>query len=107
MALQGPTATATERSGPLLTSEGLPVGHAYAYSGDPSWVMMDVVDPGFTGVYHCELQLADGAIVTAGSVAVHNGAGEWARFVRAQGDQLRRAVLVTSTGVPVATATFS
>lgn len=107
VALQGPTATATERSGPLLTSEGLPVGHAYAYSGDPSWVMMDVVAPGFTGVYHCELQLADGAIVSAGSVAVHDGTGEWARFVRAQGDQLRRAILVTSTGVPVATATLS
>ena len=107
VALQGPTATAAERSGTLLTSEGLPVGHAYAYSGDPSWVMMDVVAPGFTGVYHCELQLADGAVVTAGSVAVHNGTGEWARFVRAQGDQMRRAVLVTSAGVPVATATLS
>jgi hypothetical protein len=107
VALQGPPATATERSGTLLTSAGLPVGHAYAYSGDPSWVMMDVVAPGFSGVYHCELQLADGAIVTAGSVAVHNGTGEWARFVHAQGDQLRRAVLVTSTGVTAATATFS
>ncbi len=107
VALQGPTATATERSGTLLTSEGLPVGHAYAYSGDPSWVMMDVVAPGFTGVFHCELQLAGGAIVTAGNVAVHNGTGQWARFVRAQGGQMRRAVLVTSTGVPVATATFS
>ena len=104
---QGPTAAATERSGTLLTSDGHPVGHAYAYSGNPSWVMMDVVAPGFTGVYHCELQLADGAIVSAGNVAVHNGTGEWARFVRAQGDQVRRAVLVTSTGVPVATATFS
>ena len=68
-----------------LTSEGLPVGHAYAYSGDPSWVMMDVVAPGFTGVYHCELQLADGAIVTAGSVAVHNGTGEWARLRQGPG----------------------
>ena len=106
-ALQGPTAAATERSGTLLTSAGVPVGHAYAYSGDPSWVMMDVVAPGFTGVYHCQLQLADGAIVTAGNVAVHNGTGQWARSVRAQGGQLRRAVLVTSTGVPVATATFS
>ncbi len=107
VALPGPTAAATERSGTLLTSEGLPVGHAYAYSGDPSWVMMDVVAPGFTGVYHCELQLADGAMVTAGSVAVHNGTGEWSRFVSAQGDQLRQAVLVTSTGVTVATATLS
>jgi hypothetical protein len=77
------------------------------YRGDPSWVMMDVVAPGFTGVYHCEVQLTDGAIVTAGSVAVHHGTGERARFVRAQGDQLRRAMLVTSTGVTVATATFS
>jgi hypothetical protein len=107
VALQGPTATATERSGTLLTSAGLPVGHAYAYSGNPSWVMMDVVDPGFTGVYHCELQLADGAIVTAGNVVVRHGTGDWARSVRAQGDQLRRAALVTSTGVTVATATLS
>jgi hypothetical protein len=107
VALQGPTAIATDRSGTLLTGAGLPVGHAYAYSGDPSWVMVDVVAPGFSGIYHCELQLADGAIVTAGSVVVHNGTGEWARFVHAQGDQLRRAVLVASTGVRVATATLS
>jgi hypothetical protein len=40
---QSPTATATERAGTLLTSDGLPVGHAYVYSGDASWVMMDVV----------------------------------------------------------------
>ena len=45
--------------------------------------------------------------MTAGNVVVHNGTGEWARFVRAQGDQMRRAVLVTSTGVTVATANFS
>ena len=83
------------------------MGHAYAYSGDPSWVMMDVVAPGFTGVYHCQLQLADGAIVTAGNVAVDNGTGQWAPVRQGQGGQLRRAVLVTSTGVPVATATFS
>ena len=107
---RGASSSHCRRHGALwhpLDQRRAPVGHAYAYNGDPSWVMMDVVAPGFTGVYHCELQLADGAIVTAGSVAVHNGTGEWARFVRAQGDQLRRAVLVTSTGVTVATATFS
>jgi hypothetical protein len=104
---QGPAAAATERSGTLLTSAGVPVGHAYAYSGDPSWVMMDVVAPGFSGVYRCELQLADGAMVSAGDVVVHHGSGEWARPVKAPGGQLRRAVLVTSSGVTVATATLS
>ncbi len=107
VARQGPTAAATERSGILLTSDGLPVGHAYAYSGDPSWVMMDVVAPSFTGVYHCELQLANGTMVTAGSVVVHHGTGEWARLVKAEGDQMRRAVLVTSAGATAATANFS
>jgi hypothetical protein len=53
------------------------------------------------------LQLADGTIVTAGNVVMRDGTGEWARSVRAQGDQMRRAVLVTSTGVTVVTATFS
>jgi hypothetical protein len=53
------------------------------------------------------LQLADDTIVTAGSVVVRHGTGECARLVKAEGDQMRRAVLVTFTGATAATANFS
>ena len=106
VAQQAPNAT-TVRSGDLLTAAGRPSGRAYAYSGNPSWVFMDVHGSGLNGMYTCELQLADGTTVPAGVVMVYHGTGDWAHTVTVQASQVQRATLVTSTGVTVATATFS
>jgi hypothetical protein len=106
VAQQAPNAN-TVRSGDLLTAAGRPLGHAYAYSGNPSWVFMDVNTSDLNGMYTCELQLADGTTVTAGVVMVYDGTGDWAHTVTVQANQVQRATLVTSTGVTVATATFS
>jgi hypothetical protein len=106
IAQQAPNAS-TVRSGDLLTAAGRPVGRAYAYSGNPSWVFMDVHASGLNGTYTCELQLADGATVPAGVVMVYAGTGDWAHTVTVQASQVRRATLVSSTGATVATATFS
>ncbi len=106
VAQQAPNAT-TVRSGDLLTIAGRPLGRAYAYSGNPSWVFMDVHASGLNGMYTCELHLADGTTVAAGVVMVYDGTGDWAHTVPVQASQVQRATLVTSTGVTVATAAFS
>jgi hypothetical protein len=106
VAHQGPGAS-TIRSGVLLTADGRPLGRAYAYGGNPSWVFMDVHASGLSGVYTCELHLVDGATVPAGVVVVYQGIGDWAHTVKVQASQIRRATLVTSTGVTVASATFA
>jgi hypothetical protein len=98
---------ATVHSGALLTSDGRPMGRMYAYNGNPSWVFIDVRGNALNGVYTCMLQLVDGATVPAGLVTVYNGTGDWAHTVKVQASQLRRATLVTPTGVTVATATFT
>jgi hypothetical protein len=106
VAQQAPTA-GTVRSGALLSADGRPLGRTYAYGGNPSWVFMDVHASGLSGMYTCELHLADGATVPAGVVVVYHGTGDWAHTVKVQASQIRRATLVTSTGVTVANATFA
>jgi len=95
------------RSAALLASDGRPLGRAYAYSGNPSWVFMDVRDSGLTGGYVCELHLTNGTTTPAGMVTVYNGTGDWAHTVPVEAGQVRQATLVTPAGIPVASATFS
>jgi hypothetical protein len=99
--------TATVRSGVLLSADGRPVGRTYAYTGSPSWVFMDVHGSSLSGVYTCELELADGSVVPAGVVVVYNGTGDWAHTVTVPVSKVRRARLVNSRGATVATAAFS
>jgi len=100
-------AAVSVRSAALLASDGRPLGRAYAYSGSPSWVFMDVRDSGLTGGYVCELHLTNGTTTPAGMVTVYNGTGDWAHTVRVEAGQVRQATLVTPSGVAVASATFT
>jgi hypothetical protein len=104
---QRAASAATVHSGALLTSDGRPMGRMYAYNGNPSWVFIDVRGNALNGVYTCMLQLADGSTVPAGLVTVYNGTGDWAHTVKVQASQLRRASLVSPTGITVASATFA
>ena len=104
---QRAASSATVRSGVLLSVEGRPLGQTYTYHGNPSWIFMDVQGPFPSGVYTCELHLSNGTTVPAGVVAVYNGTGDWAHTVSIEVNQLREATLVNSSGVTVATATFS
>ena len=104
---QHASSASTVRSAALLTADGRPVGRTYAYDGNPSWVFMDVNASGLRGTYTCELHLADGATVSAGVVVVYHGTGDWAHTVKVQASGIRQATLQTSTGVAVASATFS
>jgi hypothetical protein len=94
------------RSAELRSGDGRPLGRAYAYSGKPSWVFMDVRSGALSGVYICELHLADGDVVPAGEVAVYNGIGDWGHTVAVDVSQLRQAALVGTFGAVVATARF-
>jgi hypothetical protein len=95
------------RAATLLASDGRPLGRAYAYGGNPSWVFMDVRDSGLSGAYVCELHMTNGTTTAAGLVTVYDGTGDWAHTVRVEARQVRQATLVTPSGVAVASATFS
>ena len=104
---QAPAGAGAVRSGVLLSASGRPLGRAYTYTGNPTWVFMDVQASTLSGVYVCRLQLANGSTVPAGVVTVYNGAGDWAHTVKVPSNQLRGATLVASDGAVMARATFS
>ena len=95
------------RSGSFQAGNGTPVGHVYAYKGNPSWVFMDVDASGANGQITCELQLANGATVPVGQFAVNDGVGEWGHTIAVNVDQIKGARLVTPDGLTLATASVS
>jgi hypothetical protein len=103
---RAPAASALH-SGELIAADGRRLGRAYAYGGHPSWVFVDVRDPGLSGIYACGLRLVDGRSVRAGTVDVHDGTGDWAHTVSVAVDLVRGATLTNAAGTTVATATFS
>ncbi len=97
----------TLRSGHFQAGDGRPVGQVYTYSGNPSWVFMNVDASGANGTYTCELQLANGTTVPVGQFEVHDGVGEWAHTVGVDVNQIKTAKLVTPSGLTLATAKVS
>lgn len=95
------------RSGHFQAGDGRPVGQVYTYSGNPSWVFMNVDASGANGTYTCELQLANGTTVPVGQFEVHDGVGEWAHTVGVDVNQIKTAKLVTPSGLTLATAKVS
>jgi hypothetical protein len=94
------------RVGTFESADGRAVGQIVAYRGQPSWVFMSIRDPGMSGTIGCQIQLDNGGTAAAGTFAVHNGVGEWARTVPADVGRFRGATLVTATGSAIATASF-
>ena len=94
-------------SGKFQAGDGRPVGQVYTYSGDPSWVFMNVDASGANGTYTCEFELANGSTVPVGQFDVHDGIGEWAHTVGVDVSRIKTAKLVTPTGLTLATAKLS
>jgi hypothetical protein len=96
------------RTGTFQTTTGQVLGQIVAYRGHPSWVYMNVEVPSYNGRIKCMLQVDDGTTVAFGTFNVHSGIGQ---FSKALGNvdisHLRGAKLVTTTGSPVADATFA
>jgi hypothetical protein len=95
------------RSGQFMATSGQQVGQVYTYSGNPSWVFMNVDASGANGTYTCELEMANGSTVPLGQFDVHDGIGEWAHTVGVDVDQIKAAKLVSPSGVTLATAKLS
>jgi hypothetical protein len=95
------------RTGTFVASDSRVLGQIVAYRGQPSWVFMNVTVPQYNGPITCELQAADGSVVSFGTFQIHNGIGHFSKTIRVDVSALRGARLVTSTGQPVASATFA
>jgi hypothetical protein len=96
------------RTGTFQTADGQVLGQIVAYRGDPSWVFMNVNAPNYSGSITCMLQVKDGTTVAFGTFTIHDGTGQFSKNLGAVDvSALRGAKLVSSTGAPVAAATFA
>ncbi|HEX6394986.1 MAG TPA: hypothetical protein VFZ97_16255 [Acidimicrobiales bacterium] len=94
-------------SSALLDASRRVVGQINLYGGSPSWVFMNLHEPGSDGTAVCQLRGANGGIELTGSFQVTGGEGQWARTINDNLSRIRSAQIVTSTGTTLATATFS
>jgi hypothetical protein len=95
------------RTGTLEDASNQNLGQIVVYSGNPSWVFMNVKGSSYDGPVTCRLQATNGSTVMTGSFDLHGGTGELAKTIRVNVGHLRGAQLVTSTGATLAAATFS
>jgi hypothetical protein len=95
------------RTATFETAAGQVMGQIVVYQGHPSWVFMNVDAPYASGSMRCELHLANGDVVAAGTVQVHGGKGQIARSIHMDSGQLRNATLTNSSGAVLASASFA
>ncbi|HEX6393820.1 MAG TPA: hypothetical protein VFZ97_10275 [Acidimicrobiales bacterium] len=91
----------------LLDVDHRAVGRVNLYGGSPAWVFMNLNDPGHDGTVVCQLRGANGNVEVAGAFQLTGGEGEFARTIKVNLTDVRSASIVTSTGITLATATFS
>jgi hypothetical protein len=95
------------RTATFESTTGRVMGQIVVYHGHPSWVFMNVEVPHASGFMRCELHLANGVVVAAGTVHLHQGKGEIAKTIQIGAGQLRQATLTGPTGAVLATASFA
>ena len=105
------SATAVPQEHALRTASfeaptGQVAGQIVVYHGHPSWVYMNVDVPHSDGSVMCELHLANGEVVAAGTVQLHDGSGEFSRSIPMDAGKVRGATLYDSSGDVVASAIF-
>jgi hypothetical protein len=94
------------RTASFQSPTGQVVGQIVLYHGHPSWVYMNVDLPHSSGPVKCELHLANGEIVAAGTVQLHNGSGEFSQSIHMDAGNARGATLYDPSGAVVASAIF-
>jgi hypothetical protein len=94
------------RTASFQSPTGQVVGQIVLYHGHPSWVYMNVDLPDSNGPVKCELHLANGEIVAAGTVQLHDGSGEFSQSIHMDAGKARGATLYDSSGSVVASAIF-
>jgi hypothetical protein len=94
------------RTATFQSPTGQVAGQIVLYHGHPSWVYMNVDLPRSNGPVKCELHLANGEVVAAGTVQLHNGGGEFSQSIHMDAGNARGATLYDSSGEVVASAIF-
>jgi hypothetical protein len=96
----------TLRTATFEAPTGRVAGQIVVYHGDPSWVYMNVDVPQANGTVKCELHLANGDVVAAGNVQLHDGSGVFSQSIPMDAGKVRGATLYDSSGAAVASAIF-
>jgi hypothetical protein len=94
------------RTASFQSPTGQVVGQIVLYHGHPSWVFMNVDLPHSNGTVKCELHLANGEVVAAGTVQLHNGSGVFSQSIHMGAGKARGATLHDPSGAVVASAIF-
>ena len=94
------------RTASFQSPTGQVVGQIVLYHGHPSWVYMNVDLPHSNGPVKCELHLANGEVVAAGTVQLHDGSGEFSQSIHMGAGKARGATLYDPSGAVVASAIF-
>ena len=94
------------RTASFQSPTGQVVGQIVLYRGHPSWVYMNVDLPHSNGPVTCELHLANGEVVAAGTVRLHDGSGEFSQSIHMDGRRAQGATLYDPSGEVVASAIF-
>jgi hypothetical protein len=96
----------TLRTATFESPTGQVAGQIVLYHGHPSWVYMNVDLPHANGTVKCELHLANGDVVAAGTVQLHDGSGVFSQSIHMDAGKARGATLYDSSGSVVASAIF-
>jgi len=94
------------RTATFQSPTGQVVGQIALYHGHHSWVFMNVDLPHSNGTVVCELHLANGDVVAAGTVQLHNGSGVFSQSIHMDAGKARGATLYDPSGDVVASAIF-
>jgi hypothetical protein len=94
------------RTASFQSPTGQVVGQIVLYHGHPSWVYMNLDLPHTNGPIKCELHLANGEVVAAGTVQLHDGTGEFSQSIHMDAGKARGATLYDPSGAVVASAIF-
>jgi hypothetical protein len=94
------------RTASFQSPTGQVVGQIVLYHGHPSWVYMNVELPHSNGPVKCELHLANGEVVAAGTVQLRDGSGEFSQSIHMDAGMARGATLYDPSGAVVASAIF-
>lgn len=95
------------RTATFETSHGQALGQIVVHGGSPGWVFMNVDVPTSESTVTCKLRMQDGAVVSAGTVDLHDGTGELAKKIEVDTHRLQGATLHSNSGAVVASATFA
>jgi hypothetical protein len=94
------------RTATFEAPSGQVAGQIVLYHGHPSWVYMNVDVPHSNGPVVCELHLANGEVVAAGTVQLKDGSGVFSQSIPMDAGKARGATLYDPSGAVVASAIF-